>query len=188
MLLRDAWGFSGAETAAALEISEGAVKAALHRGRARLAELDPDSTPWPSRARPSAEDRTLIDRLVEAFNSRNVERVLAALHPESEVDLLGVLRSSADDARRLVLTHTLQDPALARAESVDFRGEAIVLLRHHADEAAADPAEPVGEVLRVEIESGAITRTRWYYFCPEIMRAVATELGLPWRAHGHHGV
>lgn len=188
VLLRDAWGFSGAETAAALEISEGAVKAALHRGRVRLAEIDPDSTPWPQRAKPTDEDRALIDRLVEAFNSRNVERLLGALHPESEVDLLGVLRSSAEDARRLVLTHTLQDPALARAEAVEFRGEVLVLLRHHPAEGAADGAEPVGEILRVEIGSGAIIRTRWYYFCPEIMRTVATELGLPWRAHGHHGV
>jgi RNA polymerase sigma-70 factor, ECF subfamily len=66
----------------------------------------------------------------------------------------------------------------------DWDGEPIVLLWERP--AAGDGTEAVSDILRVESQDGAITRLRWYYFCPETLAEVTIRLGLPVRPHGHH--
>ena len=41
--------------------------------------------------------------------------------------------------------------------------------------------EAVADILRVDTADGRVTRVRWYYFCHQTLREVASRLGLPAR-------
>lgn len=74
MILKDVLGYALEEIAELLELTVPAVKAALHRGRTRLAERMRDATeqkPLP----PSPE----VERYVTLFNARDWDAVRAML-------------------------------------------------------------------------------------------------------------
>ena len=63
-------------------------------------------------------------------------------------------------------------------------GEPMVLLWETPADGSAP--EAFADVIRVETADGAVAGLRWYYFCPEVLTGVATELGIPVRTHGYH--
>jgi RNA polymerase sigma-70 factor (TIGR02960 family) len=77
LVLRDVLGFRAAEVAAILESSEPAVNNALQRARAALDARLPerDTAPAPR----SAVERELVGRFADAFESGDVDRVVALL-------------------------------------------------------------------------------------------------------------
>lgn len=180
VLLKDVIGFTLNECADTLDSSLGAVKAALHRGRSRLCQLQDKETKPMSEAGLSAE---LVDSLLSAFNTRDVPKLLSLMTVDAETDLLGVMKSRRKDSREMVIGHTLEDPSLKRAELVDFQGSPLILLWHEVK-----GEEVIMEVLRIETEHGKISKTRWYYFCPDSLRYVGKALNIPVRTHGFHGV
>ncbi len=79
LVLRDVLGFRAAEAAAMLDSSEASVNSALQRARVALDERlpgrDRDRAPLPR----SPRERELIGRFVDAFESADIERLVALL-------------------------------------------------------------------------------------------------------------
>jgi len=84
VILKDVLGHSLEEIGALLELSLPAVKAALHRGRARLRELTETPT---ARASPPRTSPT-VARYVALFNARDWDGVRALLAEDVQLDLV----------------------------------------------------------------------------------------------------
>jgi RNA polymerase sigma-70 factor (ECF subfamily) len=86
LLLRDVLGFSAPEVAAMLDTSVAAVKSRLQRARARLAEAAPalDDVVEPT----SPQARRLLDAYVRAFESAEVELLIAVLRADATLELV----------------------------------------------------------------------------------------------------
>jgi RNA polymerase sigma-70 factor (TIGR02960 family) len=76
LVLRDVLGFRAREVADMLEVSEGSVTSALHRARATI---DADEAVEPAAPPSSREEREVVARFAEAFESGDVEGVVALL-------------------------------------------------------------------------------------------------------------
>jgi RNA polymerase sigma-70 factor (ECF subfamily) len=82
LLLRDVLGWSAKETAALLEVSVASVNSALQRARAALKEHLPERRlEWDAGAGPSAQERALVERYIDA-SERGDAQALAALMRE----------------------------------------------------------------------------------------------------------
>ena len=85
LALRDVLGFSGAEVASMLDTSEAAVKAALQRARATLAEHRPKGGREDAPARGSRRERELVDRFATAVERGDVDAVVSLLAADAWV-------------------------------------------------------------------------------------------------------
>ena len=93
VILMDVLGYSLQEIGGVMDASIPAVKAALHRGRARLRELaqEPDDRPLPVLAEP---ERSLLFRYVDRFNARDFNAIRAMIADEVRLDLVNRARAS----------------------------------------------------------------------------------------------
>ncbi len=176
VVLKEVFDFRLEEIAMILPIKVGAIKAALHRGREKLA------TPAAGRPR-DAVSEALLDRFVEAFNARDLDRVAALLSEDAvgEVIAMGMTygRRAARDSS--LYYSLLLEKGDARAERRDLFGEPIAVIWY-----ALDPSQPiVRDVLRFEELEGEISRLRFHAFCPETMLEVTSQLALPFKANGY---
>jgi RNA polymerase sigma-70 factor (ECF subfamily) len=91
VILMDVLGYSLEEIGSVMNSSIPAVKAALHRGRARLRELaqEPDDLPPPALAEP---ERSLLAVYVDRFNARDFDAVRAMLADEVQLELVSKSR------------------------------------------------------------------------------------------------
>jgi RNA polymerase sigma-70 factor (ECF subfamily) len=87
VILMDVMGYSLGEIGGVTGTSIPAVKAALHRGRARLRELaqEPDDAPLPVLAEP---ERSLLAAYVDRFNARDFDALRDMLADEVRLDLV----------------------------------------------------------------------------------------------------
>ena len=85
LALRDVLGFSGAEVASMLDTSEAAVKAALQRARATLAEHRAKGGREDAPARGSRRERELVDRFATAVERGDVDAVVSLLADDAWV-------------------------------------------------------------------------------------------------------
>jgi RNA polymerase sigma-70 factor (ECF subfamily) len=83
----DVLGCSLEEIGAVTDATVPAIKAALHRGRARLRELarEPEDISLPALAE---RERALLEAYVDRFNARDVDAVRAMLADEVRLDLV----------------------------------------------------------------------------------------------------
>ena len=88
VILKDVLGHSVDEIAAMLEQTTAAVKAALHRGRARLRELREAAKPPAPAARGTRPTSGTVARYVALFNARDWDGVRAMLADEVRLDLV----------------------------------------------------------------------------------------------------
>jgi RNA polymerase sigma-70 factor (ECF subfamily) len=180
VLLKDAIGMSLDEIAEILGTSQGAIKSALHRGRKRLRNVDPETEP--GGAVPS---EILLDRFVAAYNAADIEALTALVLENATVEMLGCMFQAGPEARNgdkswfqgAIGGHPEWPAAFQfesqRAERSEFKREPIVLVfRTRSGEEALE------SVLRLEEESGMVRLLRVYAFCPDTIREVASELGL----------
>jgi RNA polymerase sigma-70 factor, ECF subfamily len=91
VILMDVLGYSLLEIGGVMDSSIPAVKAALHRGRARLRELarEPDELPLPVLA---AADRALLKFYVDRFNARDFDAIRDRLADEVRLELVNQRR------------------------------------------------------------------------------------------------
>jgi len=80
LLLTDVLGWSALEVAGVLEASVASVNSALQRARAKLASLDADARPAPIA---DDDQRSLLERYVQAWESADLERFVALLKEEA---------------------------------------------------------------------------------------------------------
>ena len=87
VILMDVLGYSLQEIGGVMDISIPAVKAALHRGRARLRELakEPEDLPVPVLAEP---ERSLLAAYVDRFNARDFDAIRDMLADEVRLELV----------------------------------------------------------------------------------------------------
>lgn len=194
VVLKDVFDLSLEEIADALATTTGAVKAALHRGRGKLAEPAPE----PTRAPPPP----VLDAFCAAFNAGDLERLTALLLDTASVEVVSATTQYGPEAaKRTVLwgmlfggarmarghdcgieprfvQGVLADPP--RVEAVAHRGEWLLLhwYRH-------DDGEAVRAVTRVEPDGDRVARLQNYFFTPDFIGEVCGELGVPFRANGY---
>jgi RNA polymerase sigma-70 factor (ECF subfamily) len=87
VILMDVLGYSLEEIGGVTQLSIPAIKASLHRGRARLRELAqvPDDRPLP---RLAPQERALLSGYVDRFNARDFDAVRDMLAEEVRLDLV----------------------------------------------------------------------------------------------------
>ena len=180
VILKDVFDLSLEESAEVLETTVGAVKAALHRGRARLREPEGEAA-----ARRPAPSASLVDRFVELFNAEDKAGLLALVLDNATVENVGIGVEWGYEGHRS--PRSWFDGALGghpewppewryesqRAERALFEDEPIALLFR-----TRRGREALEGVVRLEEDAGQVARMRAYGFCPETMRELGEALGL----------
>jgi RNA polymerase sigma-70 factor (ECF subfamily) len=194
VVLKDVLDFSLEEIADALSTSVGAIKAALHRGRGRLAA--------PTELATRAPSSSVLDAFCAAFNARDVDRLAALLLDNSVVEIVGVVTEYGPDAPKdprtgsfagslgpitfddrggvsaELLEGYLGSPA--RCEVSAYRGGAILLFWYDHESGPR-----VRDVMTVETSGDRVERVRNYFFSADVIAEVCTELGLPFSVNGY---
>jgi len=183
LVLKDIFDFTLEEIAEMLSTTVGAIKSALHRGRAHL---QPAMTA--SRPRFRSPSKELLDRFVEAFNARDVKRVTDLLLENVTLEVPGV---GGERGKKMIwITSSMELPTpnlLAREQTpmnpevVHYNGEWILLIwcGPRSDGLLAD-------VNRFEEQDGHIARIWEYYYCPDTIAELAAEFGAKPILHGYH--
>ena len=194
VVLKDVFDFTLAEIAESLSTSVGAVKAALHRGRGKLRDVDAPPLRVPA-------DATL-DAFVDAFNDRNIDRLTELLLDTASAELVGVAVEYGPKAMGDPDTGSLagflapidQDerggvepvhldgyvPRPPRVELRAVRGEPVVVFWYeHRD------GEAVRNVAQIATSDGRISHIRHYFFAPDVLAEVCRELDVPFRTNGY---
>jgi RNA polymerase sigma-70 factor (ECF subfamily) len=175
VLLKDVFDLSLEETAAMLKTTVGAVKAALSRGRGRLEGAERDA-----RVAGPAPSQELVDRFVKALAGKDIEGLRALCSADVAIELVGGAEFDGFEQGKMFFEHAhFVMPQLGfgenpRWESALYEDEPVALGFR-----TLDGAEGLNEVHRLEVLEGRIARIRCYCFCPDTLRAVGEELGLP---------
>jgi RNA polymerase sigma-70 factor (ECF subfamily) len=160
-----------AETAQIMRSSVPAVKAALHRGRSRLAD-----EPQPVSA--TAPPRELVERFVLAFNARDLAALREIVSQDVHIEMVGgnEMHGAADSEG--FFAHALgrfpgddRDP---RFSAFEYAGEWIVLGFR-----VWDGVEGLNDVSRLTVSEGRVDALRSYCWCPDTLRVLAEPLGVP---------
>jgi RNA polymerase sigma-70 factor (ECF subfamily) len=195
VVLKDVFDFSLEEAAEALSTSVGAIKTALHRARGKLIE--------PPSEEPAAPRPAVLDAFCDAFNARDIDRLTALLLDTTSVEVVGATTQYGPEAaRRTVLYGMLfgsermahadtmdgMDPrfiqgvlaSAPRCEACAHRGQWILLLWYaHTD------GEFVRAVTRLEADGERVAHLENYFYNPEFIAEVCSELGVPYRVNGY---
>jgi RNA polymerase sigma-70 factor (ECF subfamily) len=175
VVLKDVFDFSLEEIAAILSTSVGAVKAALHRGRGKLADQRRNATPM--RGNPVSRD--LVDRFIAAFNARDIAAVTALLSDTVVYEARGVGGEMGHGATWIAVS--IDRPANVVSERHVFEGEQIV-----AGVVAGNGGKRLVGVSRLEEADRRISRHIGYFFTPETLAHIADALGMAAADHGYH--
>jgi RNA polymerase sigma-70 factor (ECF subfamily) len=177
VVLKDVFDFRLEEIATLLQTTVGAIKAALHRGREKLATASsPRIVAAPSEA--------LLDQFVEAFNARDLDRLAALLREDAIGEVVSMGTSYGRTATRdssLYYSLFLEKGA-PWAEQHTFCDEPVVVIWYALDDTSAPV---VRDVLRFEELEGQIARLRFFAFCPETLTEIGGALGLPVATNGY---
>ena len=174
IVLKDAFDFSLEEIAAILATSVGAVKAALHRARGKLAE------PSLQAPRPlNTASAELVDRFVVAFSARDLPTLTSLLLDSVVFEARGVGGERGRDA--IWLNVNAQRPAVVSWERrrIDECEAMLVFIEHRG-------TRKLTSVSRFEAADGLIARHVSYFFCPDTVRAVAAAIGMEALTVGYH--
>jgi RNA polymerase sigma-70 factor, ECF subfamily len=182
VLLKDVFGLELDEVAAFLETTRGAVKAALHRGRSKLAARGADAVAVPG-ARPDAASTAMLDRFVTLFNARDLPGLTALLLEDATAEVVGMVQEyGREQIEKGSLFHTMfGEEGQPRAALVHYLGEPVVVIWYRGD----DGTETLQDVLRFTERAGSIAELRYMYFCPEVVQEVGAALGAAVRTNGY---
>lgn len=193
VLLKDVFDFTGPEIAEILGTTPGAIKSALNRGRAKLAD------PVPKEMRPVIPE--VLDAFCDAFNARDVERLTRLVLDNASAGISGMAAEFSRDAMLdeesgslfhtlfSPLDHAVNEKLLAgnrdapRAEMRVIHGEPVMLIWYEHHDGAV-----VRDLVRFRIEDGGVADIYYHFFSPEVLQDVCEELGLPWRSNGYRYV
>ncbi len=191
VVLKDVFDLSLEETAEALSTTIGAVKAALSRGRGKLADPEPThrATPVPA----------VLDAFCEAFNARDLDRVTSLLLDSAVVEFPGLsIEYGAEVAKQGSLAGVLfGDPSSDRGGIAPQHRSGVLAspprleLRIHRGEAlllawfAHQDGEAVRAISRVALAGDRIAHLRTHLHAPELLAEVCGELAVPFRSNGY---
>jgi RNA polymerase sigma-70 factor (ECF subfamily) len=120
LLLRDVVGLSAEETASALECSVSAANSMLHRARLTLEERVGPRSNRPAES-DAAVDRALLERYIRAWESSDLDAIVALLHEDVILSMPPIPRwlAGLDDVGRFFRSHVR---GAFRATPVDANG------------------------------------------------------------------
>ncbi len=170
VVLKDVFDFTLEEIADQLRTTVGGVKAALHRARAALAAAPADPPP---REGPS---QALVERFIDAFNSRDVPTMTAVLTETCSIEVPGV---GGGRGRRGGWAEASCEHAGVRLAAAVYRSEPVVLFFQ-------EDGDKLYDVVRLEEADGLVSRLTHHCFCPDTVRVIAGELGLAFASIGYH--
>jgi RNA polymerase sigma-70 factor, ECF subfamily len=168
VVLKDVFDFSLRDIADLLATSEGAVKAALHRGREKL-EQKRDHAP-PRYARASA---ALIDAFDAAFRARDIDAITALLMESITYEVQGVGWEIGTKGAWLQINLGNLDIEGVRIERRMVDGEWSGCGIYKTGD-----KEYLVSLVRYEESDGKIARIINYAFCPDTLTYAAEQLGL----------
>lgn len=195
LVLKEAFGLSLEETADTLGTTVGAIKAALHRGRDKLA-VEPVAA---AAARPVP---AALAAFCEAFRAGDLARLTALLLDHAVVEVVGATTvRGPDEASRTVLPglllghRVLADLSAPIAIPVELRRGALpttprIELRWHQDRwllltwYAHEDGEAVRAVTTFGCDGDKIARIDNYFFSPDLFDELSRELGVRVRSNG----
>ena len=172
-MLKDIFDFTAEEIAVMLSTTVGAVKSALHRGRINLQKTPPES-----HASLRAPSKELIDRVVAAFNARDVDGMTDLLLENATLDVPGV---GGERGKKMIWLRASLSHSSFRSEALLYHGEWIVITW---DEQGSERV--LAGVNRFEEQDGAIARIREYAYCPDAIDEIAAELGVKAAPRKYH--
>jgi RNA polymerase sigma-70 factor (ECF subfamily) len=179
--LVDGLGLAAAEAAACLDTSEGSVRAALHRGRARLVAQRQAPAPTPAPLPVDPVDRAAVEAFCRAFNAADLVALRALLLPDARAEVIGLVHEeSRDEIMDGSIAHTLHHER-SHAEVLELDGEAIAVLTS----TDGDGRRRLDEVLRFTTADGRVAAFRYYYFAKEVLREIGARIGIPAADNGY---
>jgi RNA polymerase sigma-70 factor, ECF subfamily len=192
VVLKDVFELTLEEIAEALSTSLGAVKAAIHRGRSKLEQPEPDTT---RRAVPE-----VVAAFCAAFNAQDIARMTELLLEHATIEVVSATVGSPADGKILwgmlfgskIMARAAElggmeagfvagvQPTPARLQLLTCRGEPLLVSWY-----AHDDGEAVRAITRLEVSDGRISLLRNYFFTPDFIEEVCRELALPFRSNGY---
>jgi RNA polymerase sigma-70 factor (ECF subfamily) len=182
LVLKEAFDMTLDEIAEVLTTTTGAVKAALHRGRGRLAEPEGGA----ASQRPAAPT-DVIDRFIERFSAEDLPGLVDLMLETGTFENVGNSyhigldpeQGTPGPLRAVVYGHKewpkeYGTTARRRVERIAFDGEWVA-----AFFVQGDGPEALMNVMRFDESDGGIARIRSYGFCPDTIRTIAESLGVP---------
>jgi RNA polymerase sigma-70 factor, ECF subfamily len=163
VLLKDVFDYSLEEIADLVDSTIGGVKAALNRGRAKLAT--PHAAPGPKPA-PVAETLELLRLYVERFNRRDWDGVRELASADARLRVADCFAGRLADSLYFV---EYERPIIRwRMALGAIDGETVVVILRED----ADGSTPFS-VIRLGVASGRITRIADYIKCPWVLESAA---------------
>ena len=179
-LLTEVFRFTAAEAAAMLNMTEGAVKAALHRARAGLKGATPEQA-RPTRAA-IAPPSAVVAKYLEAFNRRDPDGIAALLTDGATCDIVECgVEYGKEVIRKYSLTDWAMEENIQWAEYGELDGEPVVFIYMRT----AEHERALSWMIRLTTVDDQITAIDGYFFTPEIIRYAAARLGVPEVAWGY---
>lgn len=186
LLLIDVFDFTARETGEMLSITEGAVKAALHRARTKLKSMQESGISQEdtnSLSRQTNEqvrhtqNRLLIDAFIDAFNRRDPDAMVALLDENATWDGVHVGQEYGREvSKQWSIADDFKDPDIdrQRAEFSMLWGRPVVLMLLETE-----TGPQLNDIVYLDTEEDKITFRKHYYFCFDLLSEAAVELGIP---------
>ena len=164
VLLKDVFEYSLEEISELVGSTSGGVKAALNRGRSKLAALP---APMTSRHKVSPELSRLLHLYVDRFNQRDWDGLRELVRSDAQLRVADRFAGPIDESPYFGNYDRQRVPWRLRVGEVD--GElAVVVLRQHGDEWRPD------SVARLEVIDQHIARIVDYAHCPWVLSAATS--------------
>ena len=167
VLLKDVFDYSLEQTAALVGSTVGGVKAALSRGRAKLAALPAEPRDVPTRPLDPGALR-LLQRYVELFNLRDWDGVRALTSADARLKVADCFNGALAELPYFIEYERNSRPWKMEVGAID--GETVLLVLFQRGD-RWEVAWPV----RVHIADAVIDRITDYYACPWIVET-ATQI------------
>jgi RNA polymerase sigma-70 factor (ECF subfamily) len=164
VLLKDVFDNSLEEIAELVDSTVGAVKAALHRARTKLAETSPPAKPA---HRPSRESKQIMQLYVDRFNRRDWDGVRELISADARLRVAERFAGKLVDAPYFANYERWPWPWKLAMGEVD--GEAVVIILQRG----ADIWTP-HSAIRLEVTGQRVTRVVDYIHCPWLLPAAAS--------------
>jgi RNA polymerase sigma-70 factor, ECF subfamily len=178
VLLKDVLDYSLEEISELVGSSVGAVKAALNRGRSKLAALpaQPDASLSlsPRRSEPAANSSSvppeLLQLYVDRFNRRDWDGLRELISADARIRVADCFAGRFDNAPYLGEYERAVTPWRMAVGDVD--GEPVVIVQQRDDEQRWTPRAAV----RLSVIDGRVERIADYIFCPWVLPAAAVVI------------
>ena len=162
VLLKDVFDYSLEEIAELVDSTVGGVKAALNRGRAKLASLDPRMAA-PRASTPQHQE--ILHLYVDRFNRRDWDRLRDLISADARLLVADRYSGSFADGGYLGVYSRMRVTWRLTLGEVD--GEPAIILLH-----AHDGSWDIAGIVRLEIDAdGRIRRVADYQHCPWVLAA-----------------